>query len=74
MTKSISDPKNVEPMVDCGCCGRVHQNLAFIDCRAFRTCRNCGDGYHFRLYEAHLQQCAGYASENIVDESAEEKL
>jgi hypothetical protein len=39
-------PATFEPrMVDCGCCGRIHENLPGFDCRAFATCPKCGDAY-----------------------------
>lgn len=48
------------PWVDCGCCGRTHQDLP-DDCRAFRTCDKCGDCYHGGRIGDHVKACNGVA-------------
>lgn len=64
-------------MVDCGCCGRTHENLG-LDCRAFRTCPKCGDGYAAiptatsDRFALHVEACTGEPSWNIVDEDEQE--
>ena len=52
-------------MVDCGICGRFHQSKD-LDCRAFESCPECGDGYVTEMLPAHTKQCNGNPSLNIV--------
>lgn len=62
------------PMVDCGCCGRIHEDIAVnsmgypVDCRAFFTCPKCGDGYHVRNLAKHKETCTGEPSGNITED------
>lgn len=58
---------NNTPMVDCGVCGLTHENKPHIDCRAFRTCPKCGDGYQH--IEQHTPDCNGLPSLNVADET-----
>lgn len=57
---------NNTEMVDCGVCGRNHENLAQYDCRAFKACPKCGDCYHTSNLSAHVKSCTGEASMNVV--------
>ena len=46
---------------DCGCCGRTHEDLAWIDCRSFNACPYCGDCYLYGELTAHKLECDGKA-------------
>ena len=49
------------PMVECGCCGRIHSARIADDCRAWRSCDECGDAYHEKAGELaeHVKTCKG---------------
>ncbi len=47
--------------VDCGVCGRTHEDLPVEDCRDFRVCSKCGDGYRRDHFDAHELSCDGVA-------------
>jgi hypothetical protein len=51
--------------VDCGCCGRTHEDLPHVDCRAFETCPKCGDCY--MQDDKHFAQCDGIAQSYAYD-------
>lgn len=53
--------------VDCGCCGRVHQDLFGVDCRYFVTCQKCGDAYPTGVvHDSHMATCDGQPIEDYL--------
>lgn len=70
--EEMNENYNTEPMIDCGICGRIHQNLPHVDCRAFEQCPKCGDAYagsrHGGVLGSHIIGCVGEPSSNVVKE------
>ena len=47
--------------IECECCGRTHEYEPLdVDCRSFKICEKCGDGYHIFSYDEHYAECNGY--------------
>lgn len=55
------------PMIECGCCGRTHEDLPRVDCRAFVTCSKCGDAYLNSGIRKHEEHCTGEPNGNIQE-------
>jgi uncharacterized protein (DUF983 family) len=78
---NIDEYRNFRPMVACGVCGRTHENYPHADCRAFKLCPKCGDGYlnhslfdKYNTLPAHMEICDGTPSANVKDEQSIEEV
>ena len=73
---------NATRMINCGVCERTHEDIVSADCRSFKICPKCGDGYltigygpqQVDHYAAHILTCDGDPSINVLDEDDRERL